>query len=303
MMQRPFYHIADPGSMVLCGLLLFKMLAYAPTASAQTLLQEMTTNGIALTDQISLTLPPPTLQTGISTEQRTAALELLSGNHSWEHFSRDSVVAPVSIRLDYVKDQDGGRAGHHVHSAYVVHAQLESLRDKDLMQQLFGPSEPGDADGNISFLPLSTDELRANNVAAPPDNVSYGRMNLLLLGKIQIRAVIRLEKLETPNGWTLAWLIDPTLANVDALNATWIKLNENALGTKIASEAREYRGMGGYLNVARVSESPDVLVVESRLVMHEPTDWFSGSNFVRSKLPLGIQESARSLRRKLQSRR
>jgi hypothetical protein len=37
------------------------------------------------------------------------------------------------------------------------------------------------------------------------------------------------------------------------------------------------------------------------MLMHEPTQWFSGSNFIRSKLPLAIQEGARSFRRSLRS--
>jgi len=45
-----------------------------------------------------------------------------------------------------------------------------------------------------------------------------------------------------------------------------------------------------------------MLLIESRMVLHELPEWFSASNFVRSKLPLAIQEGARNLRRRLKAR-
>ena len=41
------------------------------------------------------------------------------------------------------------------------------------------------------------------------------------------------------------------------------------------------------------------MLCEAHVVFHEPTDWFRGSNFLRSKTPLMVKENVDKLRRKL----
>jgi hypothetical protein len=193
---------------------------------------------------------------------------------------------------------EGTRVGHNVHSAFAVHAKLESLADKDLMQQIFGKPESNSASG-VKIFELTEGDLRAAGVeipAADPNagtKVSYLRVEYLLLEKILLKGVMRVERTATPGSTTLCWMLDPQLATNKELRGTWLKAGVES------SEPKPYSGWGGYLNVSRVGESPDILLIESRMLLHELPEWFSGSNFVRSKLPLAIQEGARNFRRKL----
>ena len=80
-------------------------------------------------DSFSLALP--TLSVGQSDKQRMDQLTALAGGAGWKRFSRNSVVAPVAIDVKYLNGADGSRVGHSLHAAFVVHASLETLKDKD----------------------------------------------------------------------------------------------------------------------------------------------------------------------------
>jgi hypothetical protein len=261
---------------------------------SQELLKELTTEGVEFRGGVKVVLPPPTLLGQLSDEQLEQAKIQLSGNDGWDKFSRDSVVAPVTIKLEYVTDKEGGRIGHNVHSAFVVHAKLESLADKDLMQQIFGKPESSDAAG-MKLVELSETDLKAVALTfqQATKGLTYSQVEFTLLEKIRLSGVMRIDRTVTPNSTTICWLLDPRFANHDKLRGAWVKTGSDA------GQPQAYSGWGGYLSVTRVSQSPETLVIESRMLLHELPEWFSASNFVRSKLPLAIQEGARNFRRKL----
>jgi hypothetical protein len=65
------------------------------------------------------------------------------------------------------------------------------------------------------------------------------------------------------------------------------------------TDSHPYEGAGGYMHVAKLSDPSGACLIETWMVLHEPTEWFRGSNLLRSKLPLMIQESVRKFRRHL----
>ena len=298
--KRPF--VVINGATTKLSLWVALVLAmFCVPGKSQTLLTELTTDGVEFREGVKVVLPPPSLTGKLSDEQIERTKAELAGNDGWEKFARDSIVAPVTIHRDYVVDNSGNRVGHNVHSAFVVHAKLESLADKELMQQIFGKPESNDASG-MKVTEQSAADLKAAGVELPTDEiagtkVTYSRIEFTLLEKIRLSGVMRIERASAPASTTVAWLLDPKFAANEELRGSWSKVSE------IATEPQAYAGWGGYLNVTRVSESPEVLVIESRMLLHELPQWFSASNFVRSKLPLSIQEGARNFRRKLKSQK
>jgi hypothetical protein len=274
---------------MLCGL-----------GQSQTLLNELTNDGVEFRDGVRVRLPAPALAGNLSEEQLERAKTQLAGNDGWEKFSRDSVVAPVTIKLEYVTDKLGARVGHNVHSAFTVHAKLESLGDKELMQQAFGKPESNDASG-LKVVELTEAELKAAGVSVSSKDVNagaivkYSQVEFTLLEKIRVSGAMRIERTSAPGSTTICWLLDPKFETNEKFRGRWTKVGDEA------SEPKPFAGWGGYSNVTRVSESPEVLLFESRMLLHELPEWFSASNFVRSKLPLAIQEGARNFRRKLKS--
>ncbi len=269
---------------------------------SQTLLNELTSFGIEFQTGVKVVLPSPTLAGNLNDSQLEEAKAKLAGNDGWEKFSRDSVVAPVTIKLEYVTDQEGTRVGHNVHSAFAVHAKLESLADQDLMQQIFGKPESSDGAG-MKLVELTDADLKASGVEIPPaekqadKSITYSQVEFTLLEKIRLSGPMRIERTSSPNSITICWMLDPRFATSEKLRGTWVKAGSDSNQSKLSSGP--YSGWGGFLSATRVSQSPEVLVIESRMLLHELPEWFSASNFVRSKLPLAIQEGARNFRRKL----
>ncbi len=275
---------------------------------SQTLLNELVTDGIEFREGVTVKLPAPALAGELNEVQLAKAKSQLSGNDGWERFTRDSIVAPVTIKLEYVTDAAGNRVGHNVYSAFVVHAKFESLDNKDFMQQIFGkaPSsanaESDTADNADQVEELSSDELIAAGISVPAldtqadTKVTYSKVAFTLLDKIRLNGVLRVERTTRSGSTTIAWKLDPAFESNDKWSGTWTRIDD------FEHTPQPYQGWGGYLNVTRVGDSPEILVLESRMLLHEPEEWFNASNFVRSKLPLAIQESARNFRRRLKAK-
>ncbi len=259
-------------------------------------------------------LPEPSLRDGQTEEEQTAALETLAGKLGWERFARDSVVAPVRIKTSYVTNAEDQRLGHLVHSAFIVYCPLDQLRNQQLMEATFGrPSQKSDGD-SAGFRDLTEAELQSLDIADyDQDREGYAVMEMLLLNKIQLRGVVHMRKREADNWFQLAWEMDPrfTLATQDdlateddapVLRNTWTKFSPNAVGKLQPGVPQAYQGCGGYMTVTATGRAPNQLLVESRMVLHEPAEWFAASNALRAKLPLSLQASARDFRRKLKNR-
>lgn len=248
-------------------------------------------------------------------EERSAAQERLAGAHGWKRFSRNSVVAPVKIELAYLKNESDQRIGHRVHVAYVVHAGLDTLRDADLMGDLFGKPSDGDSDhddetaresseGEESFL---SEELDPKELAAlqiePEEGVSYGWLEFLLLKKVDLQGVIRSQRWEEENFVAISWELDDRFSDQNPAHETyrneWIRRDRGPNGELMLSDPKPYSGVAGYLVISTIAGLGNASLIEAEVVLHEPEGWFNGSSLLRSKLPLILQESARRFRRGL----
>lgn len=276
------------------------------------LFDRLQTSGIVIGNGTAIPLPSPSLSTGQTKVEQTEILDRLSGKLGWEKFSRKSVVAPVTIRVEYLKNAEGARIGHQVHSAFIAYAAMDTLRDQELMEATFGKSG-GNADQEEAvFEKLPVEALESRGLGSiDPEREGYAKMQITLLNKIIVRGVVHLQKREGPHWFQLFWELDPRFTNdplaapsspppdKNGLSNTWTKLVPNEVGKRLPSAPVPYRGLGGYMTVYETGRATDQLLVESRLVLYEPQEWFAGSNLLRSKLPLSLQESARSFRRRL----
>ncbi|MES1213546.1 MAG: hypothetical protein ABUL64_03085, partial [Singulisphaera sp.] len=80
---------------------------------------------------------------------------------------------------------------------------------------------------------------------------------------------------------------------------SWSPLERDASGKLSVGAAKAYSGLGGYMKMTELVEPAGALFVECHIVFDEPEAWFHGKNFLRSKLPLVVQDNVRSFRRKL----
>lgn len=283
--------LCDSSLLVVCA---FACLGVRCSAS-EDLLTQMLESGVGPIGSTSVRLPAPLLDALETPSQRLEAAKQLASRLGWERFSKDSVFAPVAINLDAAKDDAGNRLAHSIHCAFIVHGELDELKNQTLMKSILVASAEDDkATGQGSEVP--DDVLEKNEITAPSEGESFGRVTFPLFNRIEVSGVIHAMQVQRDGVVGIAWQFDSRFADSEYASV-WRKLTKNNLGKVIEGPAVAYSGCGGYMVVQEVEQG--VLLVESRMVMHEPKDWFNGSQFLRSKLPPGLQENARSFRRKL----
>jgi hypothetical protein len=267
------------------------------------LMQELLADGVAISAEERVSVSSPKWDPQDPGANRAAVTARLAGPTGWDSFVRKSVVAPVRIDLDYLRAGDGSRQGQRIHVALVVHATLATLRDPEVMGRLLGgESQDSNRPEEFSCETIEPDALRELGIQENPSFAS-SLLRLTLLDKIEVRGVIRSQRIEGDNFFAIAWMLDERFTDRDPPDERyrnqWVKRGRDELGNATRSEPHPYRGAGGYLIVSDVEEIEGASLIEAEVVFHEPEAWFSGSNLLRSKLPLLFQESARRFRREL----
>ncbi|MCC9600006.1 hypothetical protein LOC67_05485 [Stieleria sp. JC731] len=242
---------------------------------------------------VEVQLPEPTLDGSEDAERQTEKLKSKIGGLSIRQFTRDSQVAPVRIDLSYIKDDSGARVGHLVHVLFVLHCPLSSFTEGDFAQQLSGETDEA-SDGEASFAQaVASDELARNGIVATDANQRFRRVKTVLLDKIELNAVLRIENSESAKQNRIDVVLDGHFP------ATWSSVESGKTDVSLDTDSKgAYSGFQAWLTATELIGS-DAVVIEAQIAMHEPQGWFSGSNFLRSKLPLVLQQAARDLRRKL----
>lgn len=266
------------------------------------LFEEMTVDGIVFTEHVQAKLKPPSLTAGQTADEQKHVLQGLAGKQEWSRFTRNSVTAPVTIDINTIDSPDGKRIGLSVHSAFILYAKLDALRNQELMEQTFGRPGNSDEAAGVVTQELSKDYLKQLGFESQSQNsASFAYLEMPLLNKVLVRGVIRIEKRERPGAIEFVWRLDSSFNRTEKYLSRWTRLERNPVGKLVEGDSFPYLGCGGFMGVYEIDRQADQLLVESRLLLHEPEEWFAGSNFLRSKLPLSMQENARNFRRKLAS--
>ena len=284
-------------------------------AQEASLFGELTQRGLAFGDEQRVRLSPPTLSPDMSASERAEVLHKLAGRLGWERFSRDAVTAPVVVDIDTIDGPAGARLGLRVHNAFVAYTALDTLGDRELMEEIFGapPVNPAPEKskaaaasevGRVVMQEIPQADLeRLGFDEQAHSAASFAYIELPLLNKVLLRGVMRIEKRQREGAIEFAWRLDPSLNSVERYASRWTRLERDAVGKLIEGASLPYSGCGGWMGVYEIDAASEQLLVESQMLLHEPTEWFAGSNFLRSKLPLTLQENARSFRRKIAATR
>lgn len=246
-----------------------------------------------------VSLSEPILPGGLDADSQRKLIEGQLRGMRFSQFTRDSIVAPVRIDLQYIKNAAGERVGHQVHVLFVAHETLERFASDQFSDLLIGESAEEDAEHNQ---PVPAETLRSMGVDQVGENTHYRRLRFELLDKVRLDLMIRLQQTMS----TGQNRIDIEL--VDAFENRWQSIESGPNSDRDSSVDSEtdpggpYSGMAGWLTATSLS-GLDAVLIEARFVLHEPTGWFRGDNFLRSKLPIVLQEAARDLRRHLKKQR
>lgn len=264
---------------------------------------------IVMPDGSRIALEPLVVTPEQSPAERQAKLAELSGRIDVKQFTRQSIQAPVMIHISPVKDQQGSRLAHRLHSAFVAYAPLEKLRDDQLLKQVFGGAieeasnqadadKLADADKNQPK-EIPADVLEQLAVEMPGESERFQFVSFPILNEVEVQGTLHVRRTEGADWIQLDWLLDPRFEAAGEYANRWSKEARDELGQAVRTAPLPYAGMGGRLMVSVIDAEINQLLFESRMILHEPEDWFTGDNFLRAKLPLAIQENARIFRREL----
>lgn len=278
----------------------------AGTAGAQpSLLNELTERGIVVTDQKTVVLPVPLSIGQDATGDASESQKTIAGRFGWDRFTKPTVVAPVWLDVDAIKDADGAKLGHLVHFRFVIHRSLSDLGNRDLMSSIFGRGDSKEDAKESDFKELSADDLTDTGSTdfVALETRSYAFLKTPLMNRVLLQGVIEGETTDAAGVHVLAWRLVDTIPTARKYGSTWRSISKNNRGESVVGPAQGYRGCGGYLAIQSLGGLDDQLnkacLVEARLVIHEPSKWFGGSNYLRSKFSILIQEAVRKFRREL----
>lgn len=264
------------------------------------LLEQITTGGTAFPNGMPVVLKPPLLDDSLDAVARQGALDSLAGGIGWDRFSRNSYVSPIEMDLQYVKDNHGERTGHLVHVAFVAHLDFEQLRDPDQVRAMF-QSDAGDVQAEEFFAAQATKgQLAGWGIRDRRDDTTYHQIRIPLLNRVVLEGWLQAQVIAGEDSILIAWLLDPrfTLTETTSTGNRWSPITQPDDAKSDDAATFPYQGLAGYIHVTRLDQPAGACLVEARIAVHEPTEWFRGSNLLRSKLPLMIQESVRKFRRR-----
>jgi hypothetical protein len=277
-------------ALVLCTLA--AVLAHPPKGQAvqeprNPLFNSLLDPGLELGPGLWAKLSPPTMPDGLgAAEQREIISTLIRDDYSYEDFTRKSSVAPHRLRIRDVTPSDPEAPARSVDVWFVAH-------DHKFAGWLMSAAKGA---GMGKALKKEHLEKRGLGTADGTHEV-YRHVEFDLLGRIHLRATVRMMLTRTKSSVLVAAEVDPRFLDDPEFPNQWQPIVGKG-DTRKLGQAKPWRGGGFYLKITRLAEPTGALFVEQHVVFAEPTGWFNGANLLCSKLPLVVENRVRVTRQK-----
>jgi hypothetical protein len=280
------------------------LLAWSPPLAAQEpaanpVYEHLVEDGIPINDQ-AVKLPEPTLSAQADEKEQSAVVHRIAAKKGgYDEFARKSPVAPFVLEINTEGEASKGDRVQRVDVWFIAYGKLSEITSEDVLGQLVGggsKSEDGDSE------PLTDDELRERKLEVQKtdqEEESYFHIKSPLLDKVLIEGIGHGVTTRGVNSTLAASLLDPRFIDDPKYPNRWRPLARGTSGRKEEGDAHRYSGFGGYCQVVELKEPRGALFVECHMAINEPHGWFNGTNLLRSKLPVLMQDNVRTLRRKL----
>lgn len=267
----------------------------------------LVTGGIEIDGQ-AIRLPEPRFVDGQpAAVQRAELVKIAGSERAVSEFLRDSVSAPLVVRL-----RDEPTRDHLVRQGdvwFAVHADFETI-DPDALGLKPSDSRPVEA-GNMRFTSriLEGRDLASRGIEPPRaeglPRLWYVHLTGRLLDRIHVEETEQVAATRSDGSWVFASRTDPRFGGDDVPEP-----NRNQWRAIVRRGAREEPGpphpfFGGasYVKISRLAHDPGVLLAEAHFAFAEPRPWFDGAPILRSKIGLIAQDQVRQLRRELARRK
>jgi hypothetical protein len=283
-----------------CWIILLALQFATPCTAANPIYQALVEKGLALSPQETVKLPPPVLTDGMTSAQQKAAIEtLLAGKYEWGTFARKALVAPFLLRIND-EGREAGQVGRRVDLYFITYGSLDSMRGDDFLkgQLNFAAADDESADGSRVKI-LTADELSKRGLAVDQRAGSsrWIAVESTLLNKVRLRLTTQNLKSESADSILIASVVDPKFVNDPEYPNDWRPIAADESGRRQIGAPQPYAGLASYVKGTQLSDPAGAVFIEYHVAFAEPQGWFHGTNLLRSKLPLVVQNMVRKLRR------
>ena len=270
------------------------------------ILDSLTTTGVVLSNGSSVTLPAPSLPSGLDRQAQEQIVTKIAGKHDFAYYTRDSRVAPHTLKIKSIKDESGGRTGQSIDLWFVAYGDRGAIEEEELFEDLGGANDRNEGNGDLGeSRELTADELAQRGISldlqGENSTENYGHFDSPLLDKVRVSGVTRSVVTRDQDATLAAGILDTRFEDDDQFPNQWRSMSRNDLGEQVLGPVHTYSGFGAYVKVSELASPSGALLVEMHAVFDEPEGWFDGANLLRSKLPTVIQENVRRFRRKLKT--
>jgi hypothetical protein len=250
------------------------------------LLDSLLDTGVAVGPGLRAKLPPPTMPDGLdATGQRAVIAALIRDDCSYEDFTRRSAVTPQRLRMRDVTPADPEAPARGVDVWFVAY-------DDKFVGWLASAAK-----GAETGQPLAKEQLGKRGIrSADGTPEAYRHVEFDFLGKVHLRATVRMAWTKTDESVLIAAEVDPRFRDDPEFPNQWQPVVREG-GARKLGPAKHWDGAGLYMKITKLAEPAGAVFVEQHVVFAEPTGWFDGANLLRSKLPLVVQSSVRTTRR------
>jgi len=251
-------------------------------------------------------LPEPTMPDGLSEAEQQKILAQVAGHRPLEEFTRNAVVAPFAMEIVDVSLPEASEPLRRVDVGYVAYGKLEQIFSEDFLDQLLhqvgGERKSRYPVGRRILLP---DELSQRHLPLPPDTDACKERYLFtaaaLFDRVLLRTTRHVVVSRGEESLILAAALAPVFQEDKEYPNQWQSIQVDDQGRVTFGQMRPYFASASYTKATRLHQPEGALFIEHHHLFAEPKDWFGGKNFLRSKLPLAVQEAVRKLRWQLRS--
>jgi hypothetical protein len=266
-----------------------------------TIFEDLVKKGIEINGPTLCKLPPPLMADGLDAAgQKRALAQAADDHHPVDALLRKSVVAPFVLKITDADTAAGeAKTTKRVNLFFIMYADLNKISDEQFLKAQAESEIKGSQNSQESkFVILSAADLAARQLSAAPEE-RYFALDTNLFDRVRVMGTLHARQTRAPESVLVAMALDSRFEKDEKYPDAWRALGRDEAGKLKGGGSRPYRGVGAYIKATRLIEPAGAIFVESHVVFNEPSEWFGGSNFLRSKLPILSQDAVRNMRRRV----
>jgi hypothetical protein len=263
--------------------------------------EQLTQQGLPVGETRLVKLPAPSMADGLDAAAQREVIARIAGQQfRVADLMRKSPVAPFVLKLDTIGTCEGGASLRSVDLWLIAYGRIEQLTSQAFLEDVVKTSAGGGLPSKVEVFDKEALARYGLTGEESPDRAQrYFYTTFPLLDRVQISVTRRAVLTKGDVSGIAAAIVARRFDGDATYGNQWQPIKRGPNGQLALGGPQPYHTGGFYAKVTRLAEPPDALFLEYHQVFCEPAEWFGGVNLLGSKIPLMVQDSVRTFRRKL----